>query len=174
MKKYGALLKIDGVVVNKDQDIYAVCDGLHIPDYIYWDGVPMTFENNFFVYIGNRKLFGDWLAIYNRDLWFVNQCNLRKKYTIDKDWFTRHDETEGIIKKPLGSMSDVYISTLDPDGYTNRSYMGLDCDNKHYEVIFGYGITTKTDEWKLLRKDSRYKFTDSEITEINNWLGLEE
>jgi hypothetical protein len=52
--------------------------------------------------------------------------------------------------------------------------MGLDCDNKHYEVIFGYGITTKSDEWKLLRKDSRYKFTDSEIAEINNWFGLEE
>lgn len=169
MEDYGAMMKKNGVFVNKDAGQFMDVYDMHVPDYVYHRGAPLSVYGNFYIYAGDGHLYGSWITVYKNELWMIHSLNVKRKYNVTKAFYTRRDGRDTVIKNPIRNVSDIYISMLDSKDFTGRHYMGFDIDNDHYEVIFGKGITNVYTEWKTRQHDQTFGFTEDEIAEINAW-----
>lgn len=171
MSTYGAILKVNDMFVNKDTDYFMKYLGFNVPRWITIDkkGTRQDFQDVYYAYIGDNKMYGSWIGIYKTGLTFVEDGKLKREFDVEGlDW---NKSPDMVIPSKLKGIEALYLAKLDENSkHPHRFYLSTRSDGKRFECIFGYGITPMKEHWKI-NKSMRdvFEYSDVEIEEIERW-----
>lgn len=171
MSRCGAILKKNGKFVNRNSGskfMDAIKQKLHVPDYVYYNSAPTDFEGNYYIYAGENKLYGVWVAVYGNRMDIVDDCNIKQRIIFGKD-VLNGEEDDAVIKTKPKNMSDIYAARLCTDLDTDRWYCSFKIGNDDYTIIFGLDITNDEWDWMNQKKSNNSNFMPEEIEEIDLW-----
>lgn len=157
MIDYGAIVKKNGIFINKSDDLFMNTDNMDIPEMVtdnsqFGKGETEYFDHNYFVFIGDGTRDGRWIGFYKT--WAV--C------VIDhKDTHLIYDETGDI---DICGFEPITVEELCPRRFLLKTTFGKD----KYEVIYGYGIDPQEHVWDRI-KNTSYDFSDKERALIDSW-----
>ena len=168
MLDYGAILKVDGVFVNKNEDFFMEnmekVVGFTLDSVTDEKGSVIPIDGEFFVYAGDKEML---LCFYKGECLVVGNDKIVK-------WLHTSFLEETFYFKNL---PNVTISKLDKTpyideyGYKYYSYRFLATweHNEHkYECIYGYGIDPDEETWNEIKYMS-YGFSEVEVKIIDKW-----
>ena len=206
---YGALLKVNGKFINKNDDLFMETSdtGYMCEDASYFDESENKEEiihinGDFYAYAGDEKFF---LCFYKSYFYVIS--NNKIMHTVSWNPFlseTFYLEGYPAIKVERLSRIPHYLFTDPIDEYDKRYFLrrygkkqgqkriyrickrirrmkyrtkclsgrwiaSWDYKDKHYEVIYGYGIDPYEKTWNRIKHDKGYDFDDEEIKIIDEW-----
>lgn len=157
MIDYGAIVKKNGVFINKNDGLFMNTDNMDIPEMVtdhsqFGHGETDYFNHDYYVFIGDGTIDGRWIGFYKT--WAACVIDHERVYLI-------RDDTGNI--DVLG-FEPITIEELCPRRFLLKTMFGED----KYEVIYGYGIDPSEEVWNRI-KNTSYDFSDKERALIDSW-----
>lgn len=188
---YGAILKIDGVFVNKDKGLFADMKesvGFEI-DKLAYDGYDIPVSESYFVYAGGEHMLlcfykGNCLLIsdgkiigwldteFLSEVFYLKELPNVKISKLDKVKHKYIEELNFTLKKHYNKNEwykyvKRHMRYLKNEAYSYRFKAEWEYNGHTYECIYGYGIDPNTETWERIKRD--YDFSEKEVEEINKW-----
>ena len=157
MLDYGINVKINGEFVNKDMgDTAKYMDFSRFPA-----GLDAGFKDSYLVYLGNKKLM---LAFHKNTMCILVDGVVTDTFSGTEDI----KEFSGYRKIAVNDKESITITRLDrfrPE--TGRFYAEWTHNKKHYEVVFGYGVTNVSSCFSETL--TQYQYTKVEKQRLTRW-----
>lgn len=194
---YGAILRVDGKIINHSMFMDVSDTGCKPVDMVEINGVTVNFGGDFFVYAGDEKFM---VAAYKVILCVVSNGKViwyKRPWHCDVVGETRFfDGLPAVTIRHLDPVMhpvypdhfDEWLADLYPKkeadrmrlrhakrarkplykSFTNRFIATWDYAGRRYELLYGYGIDPDKEVWDDI-KNERYGFTQTEINVIDSW-----
>ena len=197
MIDYGAILRVDGKIINHDMFMDVSDTGCKPADKVEINGETMNFNGDFFVYAGDEKFMvatyktylcvvSDGRVIWDKWPWYCNVVGETRFFDGFPSVTVRHLDPVmyPVYPGPFDPWPDDLCTKKEADrmrfryakkarkplykSFTNRFIATWDYDGRHYEIIYGYGIDPDKEIWDYI-KNINYGFTQTEIEVIDSW-----
>lgn len=169
MIDYGAVLKVNGTIVNSNEMFMETSDtGYMIDVAVDKDGYDYDIDGNYFVSAGDEDLM---ICFYKTTALIISNKTVIKTYSWKDAAFPYYN----IILDNGNKICFEHI-TIERDEYNslNERYIAKwQHNNKNYECLFGYGIDNNKEVYNSI-KHRHYDYTEEEIKFIDEWLGIHE
>lgn len=171
MLDYGAILKKDGIFINKNQDLFInmkEVTGFLLEEATFENGETIRINNNFFVYAGDKEML---LCFYKGICLVVSNGKVIKELStpfLSETFFL--DNLPNVTISRLDKT--LYIDEYGTKYYSYRFIATWIYKGHEYECIYGYGIDADEDIWEDIKYND-YGFSKSEIEIIDKWFQIE-
>lgn len=164
-----AILKIDGVFVNKNKGLFMDMEeavGFVVDNVTDNKGYIHLINNEYFVYAGDSHFM---LCFSGSDCDVISDNKFLKWIGLKEDSIKEIFYFENLPQVTIERTNkEKYVDIYGDTYYRERFIATWEYNNHKYECIYGYGIKTNQKEWDNI-KYKRYGFRKHEIEIIDKW-----